>query len=90
MAQHVKLRLDVGAISLGQQSSKLGLDLGLLVQQLANGGVQVRVIRGRQEGRRGVVGFRALGGRHPKVLGGHCGTAATSESFRYGDNDSGG
>ena len=44
MTQHLELQLDVGAILLGEQSGEPCLDLGLLVQQVLDGGIQGRVI----------------------------------------------
>lgn len=49
LAQHLKLEADVGAISRGQQRGQLGLDLGMLVQQGADGGVR-REIGGEAHG----------------------------------------
>lgn len=39
MAQHVELHFDVGAELLGEEGSQLGLDVGLLVEQVLDGGV---------------------------------------------------
>lgn len=39
VAEHVELHLHVGAIFLGEQSSQLGLDLGLLVEEVLDGGL---------------------------------------------------
>lgn len=44
MTQHLELQLDVGAILLREQGGEPCLDLGLLVQQVLDGGIQGRVI----------------------------------------------
>ena len=44
VTQHLELQLDVGAIFLGEQGGQSCLDLGLLVQQVLDGGIQGRVI----------------------------------------------
>lgn len=54
MAQHVELHFDVGAELLGEEGSQLGLDVGLLVEQVLDGGVQGWVIRRRGRGQLGL------------------------------------
>ena len=61
MAQHFQFHLDVGAIFLGEQHGEPCLDLGLLVEQLLDCGVEGRVVvllllMGR--GRRRLLGCR--------------------------------
>lgn len=46
VAQHLKLDLDIRAILLREELGEFGLNLGLLIKQLLDGGVQGRVIWG--------------------------------------------
>jgi hypothetical protein len=48
MAEHFEFHLDVWAILLREQGSQLRLDLGLLVEQVLDGGVQRGIIGGKE------------------------------------------